>query len=353
MKPLGGLDEFGLIAHLTSRYQARCDVRADTIDPSAIRVGIGDDAAVVALPDGEESLLTTDTMVEGVHFLASTMGFADVGYKAVAASVSDVAAMGGRPLGVLMSIAIGQTVDLPALEALYDGVADICLDSACTLVGGDVVSTAGPLVVTSTVIGSVPAGTAVRRSGARPGDVVFVTGSVGGSGAGLALRMSQAEGRAALVAPDEALVLIACHRRPKPQVTAGGILRACGVSSLNDVSDGLASELNEIARASQVRLRLDSQRIPMLSALHNFARSRSESALQYAWYGGEDYQLVGTASPLSFARALAQCEGVGIPLTQIGRVEPGAGEVVAVSPDGRIDLLEPRGYNHFHGDEAK
>jgi thiamine-monophosphate kinase len=150
-----------------------------------------------------------------------------------------------------------------------------------------------------------------------------------------------------LLPADEAAALRTCHQRPLPQVGAGQILRGCGATSLDDISDGLASELNEIALASQVRLRIDTARTPLLPALQNFARSRSEDPYEYAWYGGEDYQLVGTASPFAFARALAQCESIGVKLTQIGRVEPGDGEVVAQFPDGRIDLVEPRGYNHF------
>ncbi len=362
MAQLGGLEEFGLIAHLTDCYRSRLKTRTessgDGSQPTAgevpgVRVDIGDDAAVLTVNADEDLVLTTDTMVEGVHFLPETMDWSDVGYKAVAASVSDVAAMGGRARHVVLAIAIPEHVELASLEALYEGVADVCADTGCRLVGGDVVGTSGPFVVTSTVQGVVPVGKAVRRSGARPGDIVFVTGTVGDSGAGLALQHPTVSQTAAnrtmppYVPADEAYTLRQRHRRPRPQVEAGPILLEGGATSLDDISDGLASELNEIAKSSGVRLRVEAARVPLSPAVQNFARGRREDPLAYAWYGGEDYQLVGTAPPFAFARILARFDGLGVRITQIGRVEPGDGEVVAVLPSGIIDLLEPRGYNHF------
>ncbi|RIV17038.1 thiamine-phosphate kinase [Alicyclobacillaceae bacterium I2511] len=327
-------DEFGLIEHLCQQSPRQ---------GPHVRVGIGDDAAVLTLAVGEEQLVTTDTLVAGVHFLPQTLSMEDVGYKAVVSSVSDVAAMGGEPRHVLLALAIPENAALLDLEALYEGVAEACREYRCTLVGGDVVHTAGPLVITSTVLGGIPAGTALLRSGAQQGDVVFVTGRVGGSGAGLALLVDP--GPFAVV-PEDEWVLQSFHRRPKAQVEAGLILRQEGAHSCNDITDGLASELNELATASRVRLRVDAQRVPVASAVRNFARARGQDPLIYAWYGGEDYQLVGTAPPLGFARALARCASVGIELTAIGRVEAGDGVVVEWE-DGRQDVLAAKGYNHF------
>jgi thiamine-monophosphate kinase len=328
---VNGLDEFGLIRHLVQRV---------TSSNRGVKVGVGDDAAVLELSPGEEQVVTVDTMVEGVHFLPQTMKWQDVGYKAVAVSVSDVAAMGGDPRQVLLSLAIPKGQDLASLEALYDGVAEACAEYGCSLVGGDVVRTSGPLVVTSTVLGAVPAGQALLRSGAKPGDIVFVTGWLGGAEAGLRYLQE----RPALPA-DEAVQLAAFHQRPQAQVEAGAILREEGASSCNDVSDGLASELNEIAAASGVRMRIDAAKIPIHPATVNFARRRGDKPVDYAWYGGEDFQLVGTASPLAFARALARCQSVGIQLTAIGRVEPGDGVIAAT--DHGLEVIAPKGYNHF------
>lgn len=341
MSRLAGMDEFGLIAHLSSRLAKQVPAQGAS---HGIVVGIGDDTSVTRTPAGEDLLTTIDTMVEGIHFTQTTMGWADVGYKAIAASISDIAAMGGQPLHALISIAIPRDVALSALESIYDGFDEIGTRYQCPVIGGDVVGTSGPLVVTSTVVGSVPSGRGLLRSGAQPGDLVFVTGTVGGSGAGLALMQS-----GGFAPPDEWLELCWFHRRPVPQVTAGQVLRDCGAHSCNDVSDGVASELNEIARASGVRLRVEADRLPIAPAVRNFARRRGELAHDYAWYGGEDYQLVGTAPPQSFAEALARLESIGLSLTRIGRVEPGDG-VVVVHPGGRLDVLEPRGFNHFAGD---
>jgi thiamine-monophosphate kinase len=326
------LDEFGIIQHLAKRVK-----NANRY----VQVGIGDDAAVVTQQVDEDQLVTTDTMVQGVHFLPQTMKWSDVGYKCVAASVSDIAAMGGDPRHVLLAIAIPAQVPLQDLEALYDGVGDACGQYDCSLIGGDVVRTDGPLVVTSTVLGAVQRGQAILRTGAKAGDVVFVTGSVGGSAAGLEYLLEHVS-----VFPDDALQLLTFHQHPVAQVVAGGILREEHASSCNDISDGLASELNEIAEASGVRLRIAVDRIPIAPATRNLARIRGKDPLAYAWYGGEDYQLVGTAPPYAFARALARCQSVAIGLTQIGRVEPGDG-VIAEQADGRVEQILARGFNHF------
>ncbi|GGJ04124.1 thiamine-monophosphate kinase [Alicyclobacillus cellulosilyticus] len=331
VRGIGGLDEFGLIRHLTARLPQAGD---------GVRVGVGDDAAVVTPEAGAELVLTTDALVEGVHFSPAFSDWTDVGYKTLAVSVSDVAAMGGTPRWAVVSLAVPPGMALSDLERLYDGLGACAAEYACPVVGGDIVRTDGPLVLTSTVAGTVPAGTAVRRNGARPGDVVFVTGDLGAPAAGLDLLQHGGQ-----VPEDERQFLIAAHRRPRPQVTAGMVLRACGATSLDDVSDGLASELNEIASASGVRLRIDAARIPVAPAVRNLARLRGVDPLMYAWYGGEDYQLVGTAPPFAFARALMRLSSLRIPIAQIGRVEAGDGVIADV--DGRLEVIEPRGFNHF------
>lgn len=328
------MDEFQLIDHLQKRLGPK--------SPEDVVVGIGDDAAVLQVRQGEQVLLTTDSLVEDVHFATTTMSWFDVGYKAMAVSISDIAAMGGEPRHAVLSLVLPKDrLVLSELEQMYDGVSEICAQYKCFVVGGNVAAGKGPAVITSTVVGGVPAGTALLRSGARPGDVVFVTGAVGGSGAGLQYLQS-----ARRIPGDDAQVLRISHQRPKPQVEAGKILRETGASSCNDISDGLASELNEIARASGVRLRIDKARVPILPAVRNFARMNGEDPLRYAFYGGEDYQLVGTASGFSFARALARMEALGIRLTQIGRVEPGDG-VLTEGPGGHIEVLQPLGFNHL------
>jgi len=360
------MDEFGLIRRLTGRVPTT---------NQHVAVGVGDDAAVLDYAAAPTVVVTTDTMVGGRHFLPQTMSSADIGYKAVAASISDIAAMGGVPRHVLVAVGIPAATSVEELDNLYDGIRDICEAYDCAVVGGDVVQTTGPLFVNTTVLGSVEAGRALRRGGAQFGDVVFVTGAVGTAEAGLRDLLGKKEpelddvtgesdgavgqlGELALVARQLDSIAHAAvsasdwqtvrraHQRPVPQVAAGRIFNEEGASSCNDISDGLASELNEIAKASGVRLRIDERRIPVHMAARNVARLRGEDALEYAWYGGEDYQLVGTATPFVFARILARCESVGVKVTQIGRVEMGDG-VVADLASGGLDIVLPKGYNHF------
>lgn len=332
-------DEFGLIHHLVSRLPKSVQ------EGPGIRVGIGDDTAVLREVTGEEWLVTTDSIVEQVHFTAQTMGWRDVGYKAVAVSVSDIAAMGGTPRYVLIALILPKGHEGLAdehLEELYDGIGECCNAYNCQVVGGNVASAAGPVSITSTVLGTVPTGKALLRSGAEPGDIVFVTGPVGSSAAGLRQLLQPRT-----LPGDEVVVLMRAHQRPVPQVMAGRVLCEVGASSCNDISDGLASELNEIAKASHVRLRISRERIPMIPELRNFARTEGSNPLEYAFYGGEDYQLVGTASPFIFARALSRLQAMGIPLTQIGRVEAGDG-VIAEGGGQGLEVIEAKGYNHLN-----
>ncbi len=329
----GTIDEFALIDRLVGRLRDM-----DGEDP--VLIGIGDDAAVIRHPEGMDLLVTTDTVVENIHFAKSTMDYPDVGYKAIAVSISDIAAMGGRPQSVVLAFTVPTSLPIAALESIYDGIDEVCRRYQCRVVGGNLARCEGPLTITSTVTGVVPHQTAVLRSGAKPGDVIFVTGDVGSSSAGLAFLQGNVP-----MPGDDAVFLTVRHRRPNPQVFAGEVLREAGATSLNDISDGLASELNEIAKASQVRLRVEADRLPIAPAVRNFARKSGKDSLSFAWYGGEDYQLVGTAPSFAFARALARCQSAGVQLTQIGRVESGDGVVADV--DGRLEVLSPGGFNHF------
>jgi thiamine-monophosphate kinase len=337
------VEEFERIASLQARLQASIVTQPprEASQTPLVKVGIGDDAAVFTTDPETDSLVTTDSMVEGIHFLPETLSWYDVGYKCLAASISDIAAMGGQPTVAVMALAVPKDLPMAALEAMYDGIGTLAARFGCQVAGGDLVGTNGPVVITSTVFGSVPKGSALLRSGARCGDILFVTGALGGSAAGLELLTG-----GGVLPDDERAVLQGLHQRPLPQITAGQILRECGASSCNDISDGLASECNEIAHASGVRLRIEKSRIPMPPAAVNLARWQRKDAVAYALYGGEDYQLTGTAAPLAFAAALARCESVGIRLTAIGRVESGDG-VVSEAPDGHLEVVEPKGYNHF------
>lgn len=342
------LDEFGRIRLWTEGRQT-----AEFLARSGVELGIGDDAAIVAGEGpGREWLVAADTMVEQVHFLDATMGEADVGYKALAANVSDIAAMGGEPKFALVSVCVPPAWSEERMRRLYDGLYECAERYGVAVIGGDTTSAPQDLVVAVTVIGSVEAGRAIRRSGARPGQAVFLTGPTGLSAAGLhALqRIGAAEGAerdrlAALLPPR----LAQAHRRPVPSVKAGRILAEAGWgTSLNDVSDGVASEAWELAEASGVRLVLKEKLLPLSGELSAYAGDNGLRATDLALFGGEDYVLLGTADKSCEQELRERLRAEGIPLFVIGEVEEGPPGVELEEADtGLRKPLAKRGYNHF------
>lgn len=249
---------------------------------------IGDDAAVVAAPAGA-LLLSVDAVVAGVHADLSIVGLDDFGWKAVAAAVSDVAAMGGRPTHLLVSLCGPEGTDV---DLLYAGIADASGEYGCPVVGGDV-SGCSELVVTVTVVGDAGGRPPVLRSGARPGDAVYVTGPLGSSAAGLRLLR---EGRGARNG-----VLAGAHRRPRARPAEGAAAREGGATAMIDVSDGLAADLRHLAGASAVGVVLDE--VPVAEG----------ASLGEALGGGEDYELVFTASDPEEVEASFAAAGLRAP----------------------------------------
>jgi thiamine-monophosphate kinase len=284
-----GRGEFAAIARLAARLRAA--------PPGEL--WIGDDAAVLSPLPGPV-LVATDAVVAGVHADLSLVSLADLGWKAVVANISDLAAMGGRPVAAVVAVAGPGETDL---EELYDGISAAAERWRCPVVGGDL-SAASELVVTVTVVGD-GSGTPppVRRSGARPGDAVLVTGPLGASAAGLrALRSGERHGRA-----------VDAHRRPQARLVEGGAARAAGATAMIDVSDGLAADLGHVVTASGVGLRLHD--VPVVDG----------ATLEEAVAGGEDYELVFTApDPSRIVAAFARA-GLRVPLV-IGECTADPGE---------------------------
>jgi thiamine-monophosphate kinase len=360
------LDEFESIHHWTSGRQ-----EGEWQRQRGIVVGIGDDAAVVdpaAAADGvaapKRLLLAVDTMVETVHFKQSTMRDEDVGYKALAANISDIAAMGGVPLHALVSVSVPPAYTPERMRRLYDGLYECAERYGVAVAGGDTTSSPEHLVVAVTVTGTVEAGRELRRSGAMPGDAVFVTGAVGMSAAGLhALLAEEARGAAvaSTAATEQALgALVKAHQRPSPSVRAGRLLLARGsCRSLNDVSDGLASEAWEIAEASGLRLVLREKQLPRSGSMAAYASSVGVDPLEWMLYGGEDYVLLGTMASKDAESMQLVFQQEGIPFFIIGEAEAGEPgvELIRYNQSGkgnglqsqnekRINLKK-RGYNHF------
>jgi thiamine-monophosphate kinase len=287
-------------------------------------VGIGDDAAVVDLPPGSSTVLCADMLVEGTHFQRSTHPAESLGFKAVAVNVSDVGAMGAVPAFALLSLAVPTDLDAEWTEAFFDGIAKACQAFDIHLVGGDS-SMAERIFIDVSVIGHVQAGHAVSRGGARPGDGIFVTGSLGGSAQGLTL-LEQG------TPVDNETVRR--HLYPVPRHRIGQAL-APQVTAMIDVSDGFSVDLTHILEASGVSARIDPLRIPCHHGVD------IDLALELALHGGEDYELIvtGTSIPDHFE---------DIPITSIGQITESSGppHILLVRDSGE-EVLTPRGWQHF------
>ncbi|MEX0754287.1 MAG: thiamine-phosphate kinase [Actinomycetota bacterium] len=292
-------------------------------------VGVGDDAAVLAPPAGEQ-VLTTDALVEGTHFELGRTSAHDLGAKAIAVNVSDVAAMGASPRAALCALTLSDAVDAAWVMELFGGMREACDEYALWLVGGNLARGTDVSIVV-TVTGEVAPGRAVLRSGARVGDRLVVTGTLGASAAGLRIART-------VRAPDpEQLELVRVHLRPTARLGEGALLARHGATAMLDVSDGLGLDLGRLCAASGVGARIDTRSVPVADGA-----TRAE-----AFAGGEDYELLATMpsdEAIDAANRDLQ-QGFGVALTRIGVIiEEG---LIAVDDDGVPRPLEAEGWDHF------
>ena len=308
--------------------------------PESVVVGIGDDGAVYKTTPGMQQVAVIDTMVENSHFIIGrTADWYDVGYKAVASNLSDIAAMGAQPTHMVLSTAIPTSMEVEGLVALYNGIKDICRSYGVNILGGDTVTSKEGLVITVAAFGEIEEGKALLRSGAQPGDIVAVSHTVGDSGAGLDVLLADAIGYEHLKQ---------AHSLPKPQIELGRDLVRFHCHCANDISDGLASETNEIAAASNVEIILDQDKLPVSGELQLWSKTSGHSMWDYVYYGGEDYELVFTMTPHDFEilRVVRQ------DITAIGTVRQGPAGVKLVH-NGVEEALKPQGFHHFtNGDKS-
>ena len=297
--------------------------------------GIGDDAAVFSVENNLLQLATTDMLVEGIHFNREFITAWQLGYKAIAVNFSDIAAMGGTPTNILISLAIPSDIDVDFMVQLYDGMKYLTKKFKANIIGGDTVASLQGLVINVTVLGTVPLPLVKYRSGAKNGDLVVVTGDLGSSAAGLEILLNKYE-------QEQYEILVKKHLMPFPQLNYGEII-ANYANSMNDISDGLASEANEISTASEVGIMLRENKMPVLKETKEVAKVFQKDVLDYVLFGGEDYQLVFTITP----EKLTKLQGKLNDLTIVGEVCSRFNGVKLERNDGTIIDIKSKGYNHF------
>lgn len=316
---------------------------------SAVIRGIGDDAAVVMPPKGRQLVLTTDLLVEGVHFDLGTASLKEVGYKAAVANLSDIAAMGARPEYALVSIAIPASWTAPRVLRLYQGMREAFRPYRVALIGGDTSSSPRGLFLSLTVTGSVPAGAALMRSGARAGDLLYVTGTLGDSLAGLVLLSHNRRRHAApAMSSSDRRFLIDRHRRPIALPRLGRALSAGRLASAAiDLSDGLSGDLHHLCEQSSVGAEVAAASLPLSPSLQAYARASKSDPVTLALRGGEDYELLFTVPPAKRRALQRMARRAGRRLTCIGVIRPKAFGVRLRDTSGRLRRLAVTSYAHF------
>lgn len=339
MPTLRDLGEWGLIAALKARF---AEVPSDWI-------GIGDDTAVGTLTPGWQTLTTVDMLVEDIHFRKATTSPEDLGWKALAVNVSDIASMGGTPRWAVVGLSAPGDLDADWVLRFYDGLAELGRATGTRLVGGDTVGSSGKISISVTVVGEVE--WPILRTGARPGDLLFVTGEVGASAAGLWCMEKPDRVDASSLDRGYVNVTTRAHRRPVPQLAAAQAIgrSGCRVAMLDD-SDGIARSVYLLAEANQLDVRLAVTMLPIGAATRAVAGVAGIDPVDWALFGGEDYHLVGAVAPDQWGDLTKALAGVGTPCHAIGEVLPGAGRVWVRGPDEQVhELARIGGFAHFEG----
>lgn len=313
--------------------------------PPQVIMGIGDDCAVLSSPAGKDLIITTDTLVENIHFNTRWMDYYQIGWRAMAASLSDIAAMAGEPSGALLACSLPANRQREEFDLLLKGVTTLGERYRCPLIGGDITRSARGLFINITVIGKVEEGKALRRSNAKVGNEIWVTGWLGNSRAGLEYLRHKPSLNRRIVGP-----VIDRFLQPVPRIEEARYLCAkAQINSMIDISDGLSSDLLHICQASRVGAEIISSSLPISPGAKALAKNQDISPYDWALNGGEDFELCLTTERgalISIVKGFE--ETFGLPLTKIGIIIEGQ-DIILADESGRKHLLEPGGYNHFPG----
>ena len=313
-------------------------IRQQVVNGAGVHRGIGDDAAVLSLPDGHHLLTSTDLLIEDVHFRHNWTDCEALGHKAVAVNLSDIAAMGGTPRYLYLGLACPGETDLDDIYGFTKGALAEAERYNVTLVGGDTCRSPGPWMISVTIEGSAPASQAIGRDGAQPGDLIMVSGTLGDSA--LALHLLQAGEK-----PEAELSTR--HHQPTAQVALGRLLGEQSLAkAMIDISDGLASDLEHILQASQVDGCIEEDKLPLSAAFRRHTDTKP-GLRELALYGGEDYQLLFTVAPEKVADVAVIGAELKLSITSIGVIQEGSGALSLQDKAGAVRPILVRGYDHF------
>jgi thiamine-monophosphate kinase len=331
------IGEFSLIASIRRRMEGKY--------PPEVALGIGDECAVLQPQAGMEWVITTDTQVEDVHFRRAWLTPYQIGWRAMAVNLSDVAAMAAQPFGALAALALPATTEAAFFEQLLDGLCDLGLRYQCPLIGGNLARDPAHISLTLTVLGHGPRGHSVRRGGARAGDEIWVSGQLGGSAAGLRTFL-----QAIPLAGPVCTALRQRYTQPQPRVREAIFLRASGcLTSMIDLSDGLAGDLGHLCEESDVGAQIVAAALPLQPGVCEVAAALGAEPLELALRGGEDFELCCTAHPGTLDSLIDGFRAqFGIDLTRIGSMTSERG-LQLVHADGAQTLLSSQAFDHFHG----
>ncbi len=330
--------EFELIAHLTRGLSSRPD----------IALGVGDDCAILDLNSDKLLLATCDSQVEGVHFTRQFSSPEQIGRKALAVNLSDIAAMGGEPRYALVSLILPSDLPHSYLDSIYMGLRHEATHYSTALVGGNIASagTSASLVIDITLLGTIERGRALTRSGAHSGDTLMVTGNLGAASAGL-YTLLHPDTR---YSQDDQEVLRAVYRAPQPRISVGHILSQLSpaiVTAMLDISDGLSGDLSHLCAGSNVGARVELSQLPLSPSIHSVAVSIGYDAFSWALHGGEDYELLFTVSHGHEQQVIeAVYAATGISVTPIGSMLPPDEGMKVVYSDGHEEALRVQSWNH-------
>ena len=339
---ISGIREFDLIRALKRRYGTR--------SPGVVQ-GIGDDAAVIASRPNRRYVLTTDLLTEGIHFDRRTAAFHDIGFRAAMANLSDIAAMGATPEYLLVSLALPRNATGRQVKQLYDGMMGACRPHGVKLIGGDTSASNGGWFVNIALVGSSDSGRILLRSGARAGDDLYVTGTLGDSRAGLRLLQrprNQPQARSLRAAHRR--FLMRRHLRPTARIREGRWLSDGWATSAIDLSDGLSGDLRHLCEESRVGVVLELAALPISSACRQYALSVNQNPQDLALAGGEDYELLFTVPARHRARFERASARQHFQMTRVGTMTPAKGGLRMTLPGGRQRPLPSSSYEHFRRD---